>query len=171
MRLVSAMVLRTSASCSSVVIPGLSERKSLPRFMARTAIPARSLAICEVSTSCTAGIVENLVLRLHDLHVGKSLAERRDLVFFAAPRRHQFAAAALHSADHPVDVVVAHAADGKLDVILRRFFGLAQAPLHLQLRAPRCHRVPWRSPAVQPSWPQSPATRTIPPASKIRDAE
>ena len=119
MRLVSAMVLRTSASCSSVVIPGLSERKSLPCFIARTAIPARSLAICEVRTSCTEGSSRISSCVLDDLHIGKALAECRKLVVLAAPRRHQFAAAALHGADHAVDVVVAHAADGKLDVILR----------------------------------------------------
>ena len=35
-----------------------------------------------------------------------------------------YAAAALDGADHAVDVVVAHAADREVDVILRRFVGL-----------------------------------------------
>jgi hypothetical protein len=71
------------------------------------------------------GVVEDLVLRRDDLHVGIPLAKGRELVLFAAPCSHQFSASALNSADHAVDVVVAHAAHGKLDVILRRGFGLA----------------------------------------------
>ena len=69
-------------------------------------------------------IVENFVLRGDDLYIGKPLAEQRQLVFFAAPRRRQFAAAALDGADHAVDVVVAHAANGKLDVVFGSLLGL-----------------------------------------------
>ena len=69
-------------------------------------------------------VVEDLILGLRDLYIGKSLAERRQFVFFAAPRRHKLSAAALHRANHAVDVVVADAADGKLDVIFGCFFGL-----------------------------------------------
>src|SRR6185503_6252105 len=42
MRFVSACTLRTSASCSSVVMPGLSAMKSLPCFITRTPSAARS---------------------------------------------------------------------------------------------------------------------------------
>ena len=69
-------------------------------------------------------IVQDLVLGLDDLHVGKALGEGGELVGLAAPRRDQFAAAALDRAHHAVDVVVAHAADGELDVVLGRFFRL-----------------------------------------------
>ena len=67
------------------------------------------------------GIVEDLVLGLDDFRVGKALGECGEFVFFAAPYRNQFAAAALDRADHAVDMVVAHAADGELDVVLGRF--------------------------------------------------
>ena len=70
------------------------------------------------------GIVQDLLLRLHDLHIGKSLLERRKPLLFATPGRHQFAAPALNRADHSVDVVVTDSADGKLDVILRRLVGI-----------------------------------------------
>ena len=62
-----------------------------------------------------------------DLDVGKSLLERGQLVLLAAPGRDQYAAATLYGADHAIDVVVAHAADGELDGVLRRLFGLRRS--------------------------------------------
>ena len=134
MRFVSAIVFRTSASCSRVVIPGLSDKKSLPCFMARTPSGARSLAICELSTSCMDGSlrISSCVLTIFTL--GNRLREIRELVLFADPGRHQFSAAALNRPDHAVDVVVAHAADGKLDVIFRRLFRLLRTAPRLRLR-------------------------------------
>src|SRR6185437_14682923 len=64
------------------------------------------------------GVVKNFVLGLHDPGAGETPRELGELVFFAAPHRNQLAAAALHGAHHAVDMVVAHAADGKLDVVL-----------------------------------------------------
>ena len=64
-------------------------------------------------------IVDDLVLRGYDLDVGEALLECGELVLLAAPGRDEFTAAALHGADHAVDVVVAHAADGELDGVLR----------------------------------------------------
>ena len=69
------------------------------------------------------GIVDDLVLRRDDLDVGEALLERGELVLFAAPGGDQLAAAALDRADHAVDVVVAHAADGELDRVLRLCVG------------------------------------------------
>ena len=65
------------------------------------------------------GIVENLILGLYDFDARKSLCETSQLVLLAAPRSYKFSAAALDGADHAVDVVMAHAAHGKLNVILR----------------------------------------------------
>ena len=69
-------------------------------------------------------VVQNLILRRGDLYVWKPLFETGQLVVLAAPGRHQLAAAALDGADHAVNMVVAHAAHGKLDVILGRLFSL-----------------------------------------------
>ena len=95
------------------------------------------------------GIVENLVLRLRDFHIGKALAKHRQLVFFAAPRGHQFATAALHGANHSINVIVAHAAHGKLDVILRCFvslYGHSRIFHNARRSAVRQFRDPIRSP-------------------------
>ncbi len=54
-----------------------------------------------------------------DFDVGVSLFEGGELVLFASPGCDEGAAAALDGADHSVDVVVAHAADGELDGVLR----------------------------------------------------
>src|SRR5271170_2734497 len=64
-------------------------------------------------------IVDDLVLRGYDLDVGKALLECGELVLLAAPGRDEYTAATLYSADHAIDMVVAHAADSKLDGILR----------------------------------------------------
>ena len=74
---------------------------------------ARSLAICELSTSCIEGSlrISSCVSTIFTL--GKRFLKAASLVFFAAPGRHQLAAAALDRADHAVDVVVAHAADAQ----------------------------------------------------------
>ena len=92
--------------------------------MARTAIPARSLAICDVRTNCTEGSSRISSCVVTTFTSGKRLRNCASLSCFAAPCRHQFAAAALDCANHAVDVVVAHAADGELDVIFGRIFGL-----------------------------------------------
>ena len=127
--------------------------------------PARSLAICEVSTSCTAGSSRISSCVVDDLHIGEPLAELRQLVVLAAPRRHQLAAAPLHRANHAVDVVVAHAADGKLDVILGRLFSLHGKNRVFHSRAappPKANAFSGR-PAISPPIPQIPS---ILPASK-----
>ena len=69
-------------------------------------------------------IVDDLVLRRDDLDVGIALFERGQLVLFASPGRDQHAAATLYGADHAMDVVVAHAADGEFDGVLRLGVGL-----------------------------------------------
>ena len=51
MRFVSACTRRTSASCSRVVMPGLSDMKSLPWRITRTPSGARSFAIEALTTS------------------------------------------------------------------------------------------------------------------------
>ena len=107
-----------------MVTPGLSLRKSLPCFMARMPMAARSLAIWELSTSCDGRIVDDLVLCRDDLDVGIALFESRQLVLFASPGSDQVAASALYGADHAIDVVVAHAADGEFDGVLRLGVGL-----------------------------------------------
>ena len=128
--------------------------------MARTAIPARSLAICEVSTSCTEDRRGFRPAWQRSSRRGTACGMPRSCLF-AAPCRHQFAAAALDSADHAVDVVVTHAADGKLDVILRRIFGLHGHDGIFNRRAPRRRRGPLRSRADQaimpPPIPNNPA--------------
>ena len=64
------------------------------------------------------GIIENFVLGGDDFDAGIALGEHGQFVGLAAPGRHQFAAAALDGADHAVNMVMAHAADGEFDVIL-----------------------------------------------------
>jgi hypothetical protein len=56
---------------------------------------------------------------LTTLTAGKRLGKRGELIRLAGPCSHQLAAAALDSADHAVDVIVAHAAD----VVFGRFSG------------------------------------------------
>ena len=70
------------------------------------------------------GTFDDFVLRFDDLYIGKPFAECGQLVVLAAPGRHQLPAAPLYRTSHAVNVVVAHAADGKLDVILGRLFSL-----------------------------------------------
>ena len=69
-------------------------------------------------------IIDNFVLCLHDLDVGIALLECRKLVLLSAPCRNQHAAAALYGANHAVDVIVAHAANGESDGVFRFGFGL-----------------------------------------------
>ena len=70
------------------------------------------------------GIVDDLVLRRHDLDVGVAFFERGKLVLFSSPGRDQHSAATLYGADHAMNVVVAHAADGEFDGVLRLGVGL-----------------------------------------------
>ncbi len=51
MRLVSAWTFRTSSSCASVVMPGLSAMKSLPRRITSMPSAARSFGIDALTTS------------------------------------------------------------------------------------------------------------------------
>jgi hypothetical protein len=69
-------------------------------------------------------IVDDLILRRYDLDIGVALLKSCQLILFASPGSDQDAASTLHGADHAVDVVVAHAADGKLDGVLRFGVGL-----------------------------------------------
>jgi hypothetical protein len=66
---------------------------------------------------------------------GKRLVKVASLSGFAGPCGDQLAAAALDRADHAVDVIVAHAADGELDVVFRRLFGGRAGP-RLRSRGP-----------------------------------
>ena len=68
-------------------------------------------------------IVEDFVLGFDDFYGGKSTGEEGKFIRLSDPSCDQLAPAALNGADHAVDVVVAHAADGEFDVVLRRFFG------------------------------------------------
>jgi hypothetical protein len=65
------------------------------------------------------GIVDDLILRGDDLDVGVAFFEGGQFVFLATPRSDQGSPATLHGPDHAVDVIVAHAADGEFDRVLR----------------------------------------------------
>src|ERR1700689_3517534 len=86
---------------ASVVIPGLSAKKSLPCFMTRTPSGACSYGICELSTSWIDGSFDFL-LRFDNLDVWKSFGEHGPLVCFADPRRHHLTTTALDRSDHAI---------------------------------------------------------------------
>src|SRR5262249_46849561 len=64
-------------------------------------------------------IAQNLVFVPRPSHSRIALAERRHLVRLFAESPYELTAAALHGTDHAVDVVVAHATNGKADGMLR----------------------------------------------------
>jgi hypothetical protein len=111
-----------------------------------------------------------LILRLHDFDVGESLSKTRQLVLLTTPRSHEFSAAALDRADHAINVIVAHSADGKFDVVLWRLVTLRR---HLQrsfdcatpLAAKR--DCPFRHASHHCCRPQNGLLQKIPPACKF----
>ena len=137
--------------------------------MARTAIPARSLAICEVRTSCTDGssrissCVATILTSGNRLRKAASLSCSPPHAATSSPPPRWTAPIM------PLDVVVTHAAHGKLDVIFRQSLRIAQGQQHLRTMRAARRRKPSRSPADRPSSPPIPAI-SIQPALRIRAA-
>ena len=121
-RFVSAWTLRTSASCSRVVIPGLSDMKSLPCRIARTASGARSSGMAAVSTSLTFGSCRTSSSVRAARAWGYCLRNAVQQVRFLGVDPGQRAAGAQHRVDLRVDVVVVEADDGEVE---QRVLGLA----------------------------------------------
>ncbi|MFT3770432.1 MAG: hypothetical protein QM820_33815 [Minicystis sp.] len=92
----------------------------MPAFITRTPSGARSLATVELSTKLDRLVFEDLLLARNALHTGMPLGEVFGLVRLRAVPGDEIATAALDGAHHAVDVVMAHAADSELDVVLRR---------------------------------------------------
>ena len=113
MRLVSACTLRTSASCSSVVMPGLSTMKSLPCRITSMPSGARSFGIEALTTSWIVVSSRISVLAARQLRLREALRERRDQIRLLREERDQLAAAADDRLDLPVDVAVVQADGGK----------------------------------------------------------
>ena len=113
MRLVSAWTFRTSASCSSVVMPGLSTMKSLPWRITSMPSGARSFGIEALTTSAieVSSRISRLAARQACLR--KPLAEGRDQIRLDREERDQLAAAPNDRLDLAVDVAVIEADGGK----------------------------------------------------------
>ena len=122
-RFVSAWTLRTSASCASVVIAGLSERKSLPAFITRMPSGARSLAIAALATSWIRLSSRISCSLLASLAFGIALAERGGEVGLLGVEADQLAAGADERVALAVDVAVVHADRGEPDARLAAGLG------------------------------------------------
>ena len=117
-RFVWAWTLRTSASCASVVIAGLSERKSLPAFITRMPSGARSLAMAALATSAIRLSSRISCSLFASTAFGIALGERGGEVRLLGVEADQLAAGADERLAHPVDVAVVHADRGEPDARL-----------------------------------------------------
>ena len=119
-RPVSWTVRRTSASCSSVVMAGLSTRKSLPWRITRTPSGARRSGMAAEHTSWMDGSFRiSSSLRGH-LHAAIALLKSSESLGIRGVHRDQFTAAAPDRIRDAVDVVVVQPDDRELDRVFGR---------------------------------------------------
>ena len=114
MRLVCAWTLRTSASCCSDVMPGLSERKSFPWRMTWMPSGARSAGM-PAARPAGCPRLEDLLWILGLLRLRVLLGEGLGQVGLLHVERRELAAAAHGGVDEAVDVVVVRADDREAD--------------------------------------------------------
>ncbi len=138
MRLVCACTRRTSASCASVVTPGLSTMKSLPACMTRMPSGARSFGNSRADHQLDGLVVEDLLLGAGDLGLRVPLGECRDEFRLLGVDGRQRAAVGEHRLDLAVDVAMVEPDRGKGDGRSRR-----------RRRLPACRRLGrgWLRPA------------------------
>ena len=110
-----ACTFLTSASCASVVMPGLSDMKSLPWRITSIPSGARSSAMAALTTSATDGSSRMACALEARVTPRIAFRERCGEVVLLREKRHELAAAARHRVHLSVDVIVVEADCGEFD--------------------------------------------------------